>query len=437
MGRSCLLLLLVGCAHSANLSPAERADAARRNGRLPEAYEAYGDALCAESGRLDLARRLVETWNELGRAGTPMVRIETCTVAEGTRAYVEGLVAGARGDTSAADAALARAESLVEDHAEVAYRRGVLALNGGLAGDAVVHLERAAGFEAGRVDVRLALAQALVDLERAGEAVAGLRGILPLEPTRAELERARKVLRHAVRSAEPTLPDGVESVLLDILGELEGGTPSAAAQARAQALAEAAPHPRVLKVAGLVALHRGLEEEARTRLLVAAEANPLDPEPWRIIGSALFAGERANEALAPLREAWARDPFDVDVARMLARVTIATGDHQVARDAYHALTVLEPRVAEHHLWLARSERQIGRLEIARRAAARGSRLQPDHIPLLVELASIEAHLTLTAPTELEREAARQRTHEAVERLLEVAPEHPGAAVILDSLEPNT
>jgi tetratricopeptide (TPR) repeat protein len=437
MWRIWLLLLSVGCAHGSGGSPAERADAAHRDGRLADAYEAYAEAVCAEPARLPLARRLVETWAELGRAGTPLVRIEACNVAAGTRAYIEGLVAGARGDIDAADRAFARAEGELEERAEVVYRRGVVALNGGRAADALGHLERAAGLDASRVDVRLAMAQALVELGRAPEAVAALGGLMALEPNRAEIERARRILGGAVRANEPAMPEGIESVLRDILSALEKGDSPPDVLARAQGLAAEVSHPRVLKVAGLVLLHRGLEAEARDRLLVAAEANPLDAEPWRVIGAAAFAADRVNEALAPLREAWQRDPFDVEVARMLARVAAAGGEDTLARDAYRALTVLEPGVADHRLWLARSERKLGRLEIARRAAERGSRLQPDHIPLLVELASIEAQLTLSAPTEGERERARERTHAAVERLLEVAPEHPGAAAILNSIEPKT
>jgi predicted Zn-dependent protease len=190
----------------------------------------------------------------------------------------------------------------------------------------------------------------------------------------------------------------------------------------------------VLTAAGLVALNRGLSVEAGKLLAEAAALNPLDPEPMRVLGAAMYAAERPADALAPLQEAMHRAPLDVEVARMLAATASAVGRTEVARDTYRALTRLEPTVAAHHLWLARSERRLGNDEIARQSAATGCALDGQSIPLLVELASIEAALAMKAPTAKERDEARRRAHETVERLLAVAPNHPGAETILGALE---
>ncbi len=432
------LLAISACGHLLPSSAIERGEVLAREGRAVEAYEAFAEAVCENPRDVRVATEFVEIWHQLGGVGDPAAKVSRCKVSEPVVLYIEGMRAAVAGRSRDADIALARALELSPPayHAEIEYRRGLVALNAGNV-DALSYLERAAGLAPARVDVRLAMARVLVDGEEYAEAVAVLRGVLALDVTPEEINKARRILGTAIDGAEPKLNPGVERTLQDILVGLEKGTPETTALVRAQALVEEVPHPRVLKVAALVALHRGLETEAVNRLEVAAELSPLDPEPWRILGMARHAGERANEAAAALGEAHRRDPFDVDVARVLASTSTQTQDFQTARDTYVDLTRLEPAVAEHYLLLARSERRLGRATAARRAAEAGVAISGQSVPLLLELASIEAQLALGAPTEDERRAARRRTEETIERLLEVAPDHPGAAAILASLEEHS
>ncbi|MEE8408455.1 MAG: tetratricopeptide repeat protein [Myxococcota bacterium] len=432
-------LTLVGCAGAMKLSTAQRADALRREGRLAEAYAAYAGVLCDHPGngaQLDAARHYVETWHDLGQPGAPQARLEDCNLDPTVQAYVDGLVAGASGDIEAAHVALARAETTVAVAArgEVAYRRGLLDIGRNEPRLAQAHFDRAAGLEPERPEIRLALAQSLLDQARYDDAIAALRGLLAIETTRFDLDRARRIFRTAVKRSEPPLPDGVAQPINEILSALERGENAPGALERSQNLAAEVDHPRVLIVAGLVALQRGLKIEAGQFLNRAAMLNPIDPEPPRVLGTARYAAERPAEALAPLREAMRRDPFDVEVARMVATAAIAIEDTETARDTYRALIVLEPQIAEHYLWLARTERRLGRFGAARRAVERGCALDARNVLLLLELASVEMTLALSAPTAVERVDARQRAQSAVDQLLEVAPGHPGAVAILASLE---
>ncbi|MBI3179563.1 MAG: tetratricopeptide repeat protein [Deltaproteobacteria bacterium] len=321
-----------------------------------------------------------------------------------------------------------------EAGAELAYRRGLVWLAAGNASAAREPLERAAALAPERVDARLALAQAQVELGEAQAAVATLGGILAVSPVPAELARARRILAAAVRRAEPPLAGEAEQDLTRLLAALERGEANDGDLARATALARSHVHPRVLTVAGLVAWRRGLEREATRLLNEAAALNPLDGEAQRVLGAAHYTAQRPRDALAPLKEALRRNPFDAEVARMLAAAATTEGDLEAAAAAYRRLTVLEPSVAEHHLWLARTERRLGRLSEARLAASRGAALKGDNVPLWVELASLEAQLAHEAPTPHERDDAHQRGQEALSKLMTLAPNHPAAAAITAQLD---
>jgi Flp pilus assembly protein TadD len=430
------LALFAACAGPKAPALDVQAETMRRQDKLAESFALYGRALCATPDDLTLALKLVDVWHELGATGEVRASLGSCRLPAGVQAYVDGLAAGAQGHVDDADGLLGTAETLVGEGygAEVAYRRGLVLLAGREAGRAQVALERAAGLAPGRVDVRLALAQALMDRGAISDCVAVLRGIMSVTPNREEIHRARRMLQTAVTRNEPPLAEDVERTVRELLAELEHGQPSAEATARLQALALEVNHPRVLTVAALAALKRGFQSEAERLLEAAAILNPLDPAPWRALGGTYYSTDRAGEALKPLREAFERDPYDVEVAEMLAATSAAVGEIATARQTYRALTVLVPERADYHLGLARMERRLGRPEAALAAASRGLSLEATSVPLLLEVASIDAELASKAPTEVEREEARDRAHADVARLRAVAPDHPAAAAILESLK---
>ena len=430
------LVSLVACAAPIEAGLDAQAEALRRQGRPAESFALYGRALCASPGDLTLALHFVGVWHDLGGVGSVRASLEQCRLSDGVVAYIDGLAAGAQGDADLAETLLARAETLLAEsqRAEIAYRRGIIALSGHQPELAQLALDRAAGLAPARVDVRLALAQALMDRGQSAASIGVLRGIMAVRPTTDEIRRAHRMLQTAVARSEPALADDVDRSVRDLLAELERGQPTAETVARLQVLAAEVNHPRVLMVAGLAALRRGLQTEASRLLESAANLNPLDPAPWRALGSSYYATEHGSDALRPLREAFARDPFDIEVAQMLAAASASVGEDVTARDTYRALTLLDPEVADYHLGLARMERRLGRPEAARTAAERGCSLDPQSVPLLLELASIDAELVLKAISAVERDQARERTRAEVERLLRVAPNHPAAAAILESIK---
>ncbi len=429
----CCAALLTACATSST-TVLERAATAQRQGDLPGAYAALADASCGGDPSLEVARQLVELWDELGRPATPTARLHGCNAAPVVLLYVDGLTLAVKGEHAAAAAQLERAEALAPAELELPYRRALVLIAAGDGAAAGAQLERLVAHAPARVDLRLALAQAQVARQSPSDAVTTLRGVLRLRPSAAELRKARAVLNHAVRAAEPPLAEASAALLKSLLGALERGEARADTLEQARALWRETGHPRALTVTGLLSLKAGSRVEAHEQLAEAAALLPLDPDPVRALGISLHAAERPLEALPYLKDAVARDPFDGEAARMLASAALARGDVSLARDAYEQLTVLEPTNVENHLWLARLLRQRGDLAGARLAVARGCELTPRDVPLLLERAAIEAQLYAAAASDSERAAARARTKEAVEALLDAAPEHPAAASLLESVQ---
>lgn len=436
----CLLpALLIGCGTTDRVSPAERAGSLRRQGQLAEAFGALAEAVCADpsSRDLDTARAFVEVWRDLGQPGTPAARIAACEIQPGVRSFIDGLAAATAGDLDTADRLLAAAQTQLPAaaHGELLYRRGLVALGAHRAAVAREYLEGATGLAPERAEIRLALSRAHLELGQFETVIGILRNLVKIAPSREDIERGHQLLRAAVRAAEVPLEDEIETRLEATLSALDRAELSREDLLAILVLANEVRHPRVLTVAGIAALRFGAEPEGARLLREATELNPLDPDPPRALGIALLAGDRANEALGPLRVAFGRDPLDSDLARYLGEAASAIGDREAAREAYRALVVLEPRVTDNHLWLARTERQLGDFVAAGHAVEVGYRLDAQSIPVLLERAVIHARLANTAPTQAERLAAARLTRESVAELLALAPGHPGAGAILDSLAP--
>ena len=126
------MALIAACAGRTEAALDAQAEALRRQGKLSESFSAYGRALCASPADLTLALRFVDVWHELGAAGSVRASVAGCALSEGVVAYIDGMALGAQGDHDAAEERLARAEELLGENqrAEVAYRRGLVALAG-------------------------------------------------------------------------------------------------------------------------------------------------------------------------------------------------------------------------------------------------------------------------------------------------------------------
>lgn len=427
---------IVACSSNQEAVPDALAVAVRA-GDWPQAYVAATSRLCVESN-LDLARQTTELWDKAGRPSSPLYRLEDCSLDPGVLAYLEGMLAAARGAHAEAEAHFERASKRIgsdmELQAEIAYRRGIVLIRAEQWQSARAVLERGVALAPVRVDLRIALARATLDAVGPGPAVSEIRSVLMLSPQPDELDRARSLLVKAVQRSQPKLDARVENELELLLADLEKDALTDESRARVRTWTSRDPHPKTLTVAGLLMMKSGNLTEGSFYLERAAALNPLDPEPLRSLGSTLYAAGRTQLALPVLQRAHERDPFDVVLAKDLATAATEVDDNAVALAAYQHLAVLVPRDPDVFLWLARLRRRAGSLVEARRAARNGVALQDTSIPLVLELASIEAQLTLSAATTSERAAAAERTRRAVAALLKIAPAHPGAKPILESIE---
>ncbi len=403
-------------------------------GRWADAYVASADAVCVEQ-TLGRARERVQLWDRVGRPGEPSANL-SCTPDSLLLSYIEAMSDAVRGEHERAAGLLREAalDAPVEYRVEFLYRAGVALALGGSYDDAVVVQNEAAGADPRRVDVRIALAAAQLEAFGPEPAVRTLGGILSLSPQNEELERAREVLNRAVARSQPPIPPGLDEEVSNLLAEIEKDQVSAETAVRLRGQIGPDAHPKLLTVAGLVLMKLGRLAEGSHYLVQAAQANPYDPAPLRSLGTTLYIAGQLERALPHLRDASKRDPFDVDTLKTFAEASAAVGDIESAAVAYDRLSVLEPRNPDHYLWIARMKRRRGDLPSARRAALRGCELVRQNIPLYLERASIEAQIALSATSSQERSRASARTREAVDALLEIAPGHPGAQPILDSIE---
>ncbi|MEZ0313078.1 MAG: tetratricopeptide repeat protein [Myxococcota bacterium] len=440
MRRSYLAMAVVlsGCASGArHLRIADEARRLQQTGDQANAHRMFAEALCKEEVSLDNARAVVETWVALGKPGRADQRLERCALPVHVRGYLEGLAAAAEEQWEVAGADLMRAEATAPDdaaRAEIAYRLGLVSLEQGHIDDAIVVLQRSAGLAPLRPDVRLGLAQAQARARLFAECADTLRGVVAIPMRATDLERGRRILRNAVRAAEDPLPDSMRVELAELLTISERGVIDEQHLARVRELMTEQRHASVLMVAGVLAMRAGDHAMATVWLNEATILAPLDADPPRALGIAFFAADRPSLAVGPLRDAARRDPFDLQVRGMLAAAASKVGESDVALEAYRALTVLAPAEPDNFLWVARLERKSGRNEAARAATERGLAVQSDNVLLLVERAAISAQMTLAEREPDARRAAAEQTREAVDRLLTVAPGHPGADAIKKSVD---
>ncbi|MEM6532433.1 MAG: hypothetical protein AAF654_07405 [Myxococcota bacterium] len=439
--RTCLwVMVLGGCASAASdASLRDQYNAAMSAGQWPDAYVLAGDVACEEAS-LSASREMVQLWDRLGRPSEPVRRLTKCGSPQWLADYVRAMTAATRGDAGSAlgffDAAANALEDNREmrrDYAEIRYRQGLVLSLDDKSTAAIVALDAAADADPARVDIRIARASADLSVSGSAATVETLRGVLALSPSSRDLARAREVLRRAVRASQPPLSPETELQISEILSDIEKDRVTPEDATRLRGTLERSPHPRLRTAVGLVMLKLGRLSEGSHYLAMAATESPLDPEPPRSLGTTLHAAGRIRAALPYLRDAVERDPFDSMTLTVLAEAAAAADDVQTAAVAYERLSVLEPLDPENYLWIARMERKRGDLPSARRAVVRGCELVTRNIPLYLERASIEAQIALSAESPLEREQGSRRTRDAVAELLEIAPGHPGAQPILDSL----
>ena len=142
-----------------------------------------------------------------------------------------------------------------------------------------------------------------------------------------------------------------------------------------------------------------------------------------VMAMALQAAGRLEEAVPHLRRAITLQPTDVSIMNALARCLLGLEQPGQALPVLEAALTLEPRHAETHANKGRALERRGRLAAAERSYLKALELQPDQITARAGMATLSSHYG-----DHEAAAAHARA------VLETAPDHPNAVIVLAMAE---
>ena len=234
----------------------------------------------------------------------------------------------AAGEPDAAAAAIGRFLDGREDDPAARQRAGVVWLLGGRPADALPHFERAVAADPGFVDARLALGQALAQLDRTDEALVHLDRAADLAPERYE-------------------PVYLAAAALDAAGRVS----EAVGRAR-EAARRVGPDPRgrrfprrlLLRIEAWV----GAEAELRAALELGYRESP---EILADLGAAFAGQEKLAEARSAYEQHLALVPDDPDTLLQLGYLDWRAGDHAASADRLNRAIELAPGLRRAHLFL--------------------------------------------------------------------------------------
>ncbi len=346
MTRLALLPALLFCA----CRPAGSLDDARRLLREGALAEACATARAnlergGRPGQLAALRVWLDCETRRGEARVVARHLEQ--LPDGAlRAYGEALLAIATdpGSLDRALALLTRAAARWPGEAELSYRAALLLLADGDAARALPLLERSCR-TSDTAACCAARAHALLDLGRAGEALAEVRRLPRLAPRPEDLAQGRAlILRASRRAAE--IPEAARTGLLRARELLEvRERPSEALRVCEELLAE---HPRLAAahtLLGLAQLRLGNLAEAMAAFQRGAELNPQDARNPLFLAVLHETGGRLEQSAAAYRRALALDPFLGQAALRLAELLVKLGRGEEARGLLGHARIVQPGLA--------------------------------------------------------------------------------------------
>ena len=234
----------------------------------------------------------------------------------------------AAGDAGAAAAAIAGFLDGREDDPAARQQAGVVWLLGGRPSDALPHFETAVAADPGFVDARLALGQALAQLDRTDEALVHLDRAADLAPERYE-------------------PVYLAAAALDADGRVSG------AVGRAREAARRAPRdPGVRRFLGRLLLRIEAWVAAEAELRAALELGYREsPEILSDLGAAFAGQEKLAEARSAYEQHLALVPDDPDTLLQLGYLDWRAGDHAASAGRLNRAIELAPGLRRAHLFL--------------------------------------------------------------------------------------
>lgn len=164
-------------------------------------------------------------------------------------------------------------------------------------------------------------------------------------------------------------------------------------EGRAHSLLQAARalQPRRLEsqyMLGELHTRQGRHEESCRTYREILRIKPIEPRAMMLLGSALMALGRAEEAHEPLSRSVELDPKLKEAYWRLAEIATMRGDHRLALTHYQSLMTLEPKSADlfHRIGVLQWER--GLKDRAVSGLQQAMSLDPEHLPSRMDLARL-------------------------------------------------
>jgi predicted O-linked N-acetylglucosamine transferase (SPINDLY family) len=129
--------------------------------------------------------------------------------------------------------------------------------------------------------------------------------------------------------------------------------------------------------------------EAAAQATTLTETLPQQPLPWMVLGMALNALGRSDDALEPARKAAELAPRNADAHLNLGLVYKALGRIDDARDSYAKAIRIEPALAEAHFNLGNALKVAGRPDDAAASYREAIRLRPGLVAAHFNLGAIQ------------------------------------------------
>ena len=326
-------------------------------------WQALQKRVCEEARHVDavdLLQAYAEAWEQQDPppADGPQAGL-SCALPMALQDYLGAANLAQQAQFSRAAAVLEKAQENPMPQAwraAIALRQAWVALHQNDVATTRQYLDTARQADPQRVDVNLVYAQAMIADHAYSAAIDQLRAIMRQHPSIQDLGRAHALLQRAVREAEPPMSVQAQQMAQALMQAAE----QAEAQARddghaaagpevrqellrhAMAVADAAPHPRVHTLAGLIALKVGDVPRGLRLLDAALAANSLDPDPSRILAGFYLAQNSPWEAFHHLQVASVSDPFDIELQHVMVPVALRLGDVKTALASLQRLQVLQP-----------------------------------------------------------------------------------------------
>ncbi len=435
-----LVLATVACA---TLSGAERAQQAlaragdlKAHNRLVEASAAYEEALDAEPTNLTALRSLVEIDHQIGNLPELAKRFAGILAKSAGDPYAHeglGLALFAQGGDKApaAEKELAKAAELAPGIADFHYRLGLVYVEGDRYEEARHSLAKAVELDGRKASYRLPYAISLARTAARAESMKQLAAVLTLDPTREEMQRAKKTAK-ALTDPFRGFPQAAREQLDLALGFLDHDQTAQGQQVLDSMLEH---YPDLAIVHTLSGLSAAKADDTGRAIATLRKAIDLDPdlaEPRMYLGDLYFSRGRGDTAREHYEAAIQRNPFLSDAYKRLAEVHVKSTDREGAADLYRTFLLLRPDDYEATLALGKILSDLNKPEAG---AVWDQALKdfPRRGELLLARGRFYFTRAATSKSEEERKRAKIEAAKSLEAAQELDPENTAAPATLNEL----